>query len=522
MFLCITMIYISRSTDPATLLSRCETNRTIGKNPILIEIDCMKYPTLLLICVTFVCCRPQANYFEDAICIEHVSTIDPLVGLREDQTVVVRDGKIYKLAASADLPLSDKNKIVDGTGKYLIPGLWDTHVHFAYMEELAPRMFDLFLLYGVTSVRDTGGKLEFVLPYRDQAKRDPTHAPRVMIAGPLLDGMPNVYDGIDPGHPPLSSGLRDVGDLEKKVRQLDSAGVDFLKAYEMLTPDQFKRLIRMAGERGLKVTGHVPLSMDVISASNAGLNSMEHLRNVEISCASNWQELWDQRREMLKNANRLSGGDLRSSIHAAQREVAVGNFDPNRAAEVIQALKKNDTWQIPTLALNTLRGEQFFRNTWWEESLQYLPDSTAARWRALTNQIMNGEVPPFQKEYAVWMLNMVGKMREASIPFMAGTDTPIGFQTPGVSLHNELAMMVKGGLTPLEAIRSATLNPARYFRMDSELGLIRENMWADLLLLNANPLDNIENTRQIYAVFRQGAYYDRAELDKLRLRLDRD
>ena len=133
-------------------------------------------------------------------------------------------------------------------------------------------MFDLFIAYGITSVRDIGGEIGFVKELKEMALSNPTTAPRVMIAGPLLDGLPNVYDGSSVGRPPISVGLENVDAVIEQVNQLDSLGVDLLKAYEMLSPDQFVAITRLAREKGLKVTGHVPLSMDAISASNAGLN----------------------------------------------------------------------------------------------------------------------------------------------------------------------------------------------------------------------------------------------------------
>ena len=235
-------------------------------------------------------CQPSGEIFKDAICIENVSVVHPENGVIDNQTVIIQGEKIFKIFSSTAIKLSPENKIIDGTGKYLMPGLWDAHVHFAYMEELAPSMFDLFLGYGITSVRDTGGKIDFVKMWKDKALANPNDTPRVMIAGPLLDGMPNVYDGSTPQRPPLSVGLATVESAAEKVNELDSLGVDLLKAYEMLTPEQFVVIAKMAKEKGLKVTGHVPLSMGVISASNAGMSSMEHMRNLELACASNADE----------------------------------------------------------------------------------------------------------------------------------------------------------------------------------------------------------------------------------------
>ncbi len=480
---------------------------------------------LLFFFLILIMCACQSNeaVFEDAICIENINTIDPKDGLKENQTVIIKDGKILRIADSEALKLSSKNTTIDGTGKYLIPGLWDAHVHFAYIEELAPSMFDLFLKHGITSVRDTGGKVDFVKGWKDKALANPTGAPRVMMAGPLLDGEPNVYDGSDATHPELSVGLNTIEEVTNQVNMLLSKDVDLLKAYEMLTPEQFEKINELAKANGLKVTGHIPLSMDAITASNAGMNSIEHMRNLEISCASNSEELWQQRRQMLKNEKNLTGGELRSSIHSAQREVAIENYDATRANEVLKILKKNDTWQIPTQALNTFFTRKYFARPDWQESYGLLPDSVGQYWLDSSKALANNETPKTKEAWNQWNYMMVKKIHDTGIPIMAGTDTPIAFLTPGLSLHEELAVLVEDvGMSTMEALKAATINPAKYFNMENELGSIKENMWADLVILDANPLEDIQNTKSVNSVIKQGKIYDRKDLDEILQKLQKN
>ncbi|MDJ0646961.1 MAG: amidohydrolase family protein [Flavobacteriaceae bacterium] len=456
--------------------------------------------------LTVISCQPNERFFKDALCIENITTIDAKNGLLENQTVIIKDGKIHKVSSSKELRLSQKNKVIDGSGKYLVPGLWDTHIHFSYMEELAPSMFDLFLAYGITGVRDTGGQITYVKKFKELSLANPTTTPRVMIAGPLLDGTPNVYDG-SPGRPNLSAGLGSLEAVTNEVNILDSLGVDFLKAYEMLTPQQFMKITQLAQEKGLKVTGHVPLSMDVISASNAGLNSMEHLRNLELSCASNAKELLENRKKLLALGKNDAGGILRSRIHSTQRMPAIKNYDEDKAQEVLDVLAKNNTWQIPTLAL--------YRSVRLKENFKYLPDSIRKAWEQGLENIQLRAPAPDRANYADWMSKMIGKIHQNKIEIMAGTDTPIGYLTPGLSLHEELSQLVQSGLSPLEAIKTATLNPAIYFELDSELGWIGESTWADLIVLDKNPLENISNTKEIHAVIKQGNYMNRDALDQM-------
>ncbi|WP_298477858.1 amidohydrolase family protein [uncultured Maribacter sp.] len=466
----------------------------------------MSYLSKYLFFITFILlsCSSNEVFFENALCIENIHTINPIDGLKKNQTVIIQRGKIIKISPSRNINLSQKNTIINGTDKYLIPGLWDTHVHYAYIEELAPLMSNLFLKYGVTSVRDTGGKIDIVKKWKDRALDNPLEAPRILMAGPLLDGIPTVYDGSDTRLPELAVGLNSIEAITKQIDFLESQKVDFLKAYEMLSPQQFHHILKIANEKGLKVTGHIPLSMDVISASNAGLHSIEHMRNLDLSCASNSDELLQERRKMLANNANISGGRLRSKIHKMQQEKAIDNYDETKADSILSVLKRNDTWQIPTLALNTFYTRRYFERPEWQESYSVLPDSIQHHWLSRAEALTEKVPSEFRKKYDIWHIKMVKKIHDANIPIMAGTDTPIAYLTPGLSLHEELASLVDAGLTPLEALKTATTNPAKYFNLEKELGKIKEGMWADLLILNDNPLVNIKNTTKINTVIKQG------------------
>lgn len=474
---------------------------------------------LIIFFLLFSACQPPSTDYTGSVTIQNITTIDAVNGVNENRDVIIKEGKIIHVGETEDLSAVKDIEIIDGTGKYLIPGLWDAHVHFSFNEDLTPAMFDLFLIYGITSVRDTGAEIGYVKEWKDRALANPLEAPRVMISGPLLDGMPNVYDGSSPGRPLLSKGYATVDEITADVIRLDSIGVDFLKAYEMLTPEQFHEVTRLGKELGLKVTGHVPLSMDVISASNAGLNSMEHLRNLELSSASNADELLEERRQILLAGKDDEGGVLRSRIHSAQRETAIQNYDDQKNDEVLSVLAQNETWQIPTLALNLGATELHYTEAEWLDTFRYLPQIVEEDWREDAALRADSEGSPFRVQQSEWLLNMAGKIHRAGIEIMAGTDTPIGLLTPGKSLHRELFLLVKAGLTPMEALKTATLNPARYFGMEDELGSVEEGMWADLIILDANPLEDIRNTKKIHTVIKQGNIFDPDRLEQIKERL---
>ena len=447
---------------------------------------------------------------------QNINVIDAKDGLQENMTVLVKDNRIIKVAKAADMAPTGAKQTVVGTGKYLIPGLWDAHVHLVFTEGLESSMFRLFLAHGITSIRDTGGQLKLVLPEREKARKDPQNSPRVMVAGPLLDGKPTVYDGSTPNNPHLGIGAGTVAEAEKNAAEMIEAKVDLLKAYEMLTPEAFKAILAKGKAAGLPISGHVPLSMDVIEASDAGMSSMEHMRNLEFACSSDWEDLLKTRQKMLFDGQEEIGSTLRRNIHKAQRAHAVANQDATRRTEVLKHLADNGTWQIPTFSIMTAFSERFITRTDWQQSFTYLPSKIRDTWTK--NSIAfarNTPVDPSSKDYAKWMFDMVGHMQAAGVEIMAGTDCPIFFLTPGYSLHEELALLVKAGMTPLQAIEAATTKPAQYFDLDKELGLIQEGFFADLVVLDANPLEDIRNTIKINAVIRDGKLHNREALDVL-------
>lgn len=448
-----------------------------------------------------------------SVLFKSVNVIDAKSGERANFNVLVTGNKIIEVS---DKPIDSPSNctVVDGRGKYLIPGLWDAHVHVTFTPGLEQSMFPLFLGNGITSIRDTGGLIDEILPWKEKSLNEPNSSPRLFIAGPLLDGYPNVYDG-SPGRPEISVGLRSEEESIKMVDSLAATGVDLIKSYEMLSPDLFKTILAVAKKHNLPVTGHVPLSVDAIEASDAGLRSMEHLRNVEMSCSSDFDSLLQVRKRMLANGTDDFGGELRSDIHSAQRMHAFKTFDEQRASKVLAAFEKNETWQIPTITLTTGGMNRLYENEEWKKTFKFLPERIEAKWIEDANKAKEKQSSDISLAHGEWVLMMIKKLKDSGIKVMAGTDTPIGFLTPGFSLHKELEMLVKGGMQPLEAIESATLLPATYFNVQDSIGTIDKNMIADLVLLDANPLNDITNTRKISAVVRNGSYYNRKALDSL-------
>ena len=463
--------------------------------------------TLLLSATLVAACGEEAPPRGTAI--TNVTVIDAVNGVRENRTVVF-DGDAIVAVSPADAA-PPAAEFVDGTGKYLIPGLWDMHVHLTYDDAFTADMPALFLSHGITSVRDTGGLLHKLRPVVDRMRAPGALAPRVYFSGPLLDGTFVVYDGESRPEIGTQNASREMA--RANVETLTNAGVDFVKIYEMVTPDVFEALAEAARANDLPIAAHVPLSM-VASLAGPQVDSMEHLRNVELDCAANGAELHEERLALLGAHTDGPGFELRSSLHSLQRLPAIANHDEERCARTIASL--TSTIQVPTLRLNTLSSHPVYARADWDAVLDLVPDAANAEWREATENWRNrdGQTPP-DTTFAEWSLDLVGRMHAAGVPIGAGTDTPIGRALPGYSLHTELERLVEAGLSPLAAIEAATVRPAEFLGLDAEMGSVDPGKRADLVLLDADPLAAISNTRRIVAVVAAGRYLTPDELQNL-------
>ena len=425
-----------------------------------------------------------------------------VVRRREHHRVVFEGDRIVHVGPMAQAaPLADS--VIEGAGRYLIPGLWDAHVHFVYDEALTEAMPGLFLRWGITSVRDTGGELARLTALRAKWRADGV-GPRIFVAGPLLDGRHVVYDGENPSQPPLGTSVPDAEAAAARVAALRAGGADLIKIYELVSPEVFDALVRAARAQGLPIASHVPLSM---TADRAGprVDSMEHLRNVELGCARDWERLHAERLAALREWSGDRGYPLRRSLHQAQRLAAIADYDAARCETVLASLR--GTMQVPTLRLNAFNLSRPDLDPAWRAASRALPADVIARWDAKVEANADDEARA-DFRFGEWSLFLVGRMREAGVPLAAGTDTPINLAIPGESLHRELELLVRSGLSPAEALAAATRAPARFFGLEGELGRIEPGFRADVVLLESDPLVDIRHTRTIRGVVRRGRWRD--------------
>jgi len=482
----------------------------------------MKYMCLFVALLAFLTsgCRQTSHIESRVTIIENITAIDVIYGVRENVDVVIVDQNIESVGVNAGPAFlaqhSSLNPVkIDGTNKFLIPGLWDAHVHLTYLEGTNHEVFfPLSIAHGVTSLRDLGGHLEALEGAIITAKTDKI-APSLYVSGPLLDGKNRVYDGSSSFYANLSVGLVTPEDAENYVDSLASLGVDFVKAYEMLEPDVFAALAQRAALHDLPVAAHIPLST-TLRKSVKYIDDMQHLRNLEFACVSNREALLEERRLLLAQYDGPSGGELRRQIHQLQRPKALAMQDEQSCKGAINILLENKVFQTPTASGSRFGIKPVFANSEFRKSFAWMPPEIAKVWEERSKRFMTPNPNADTIAFDMWMMDIIRQLDERGVPIMAGTDAPIGFQTPGISLHAELATLVEAGLSPLSAIGAATYTPAKFFNIEDRIGTISPEKTADLVILNADPLKDIRNITHVNAVFKNGYLIDRDMLDQLK------
>jgi hypothetical protein len=430
---------------------------------------------------------------ENSLALTHVTVID-CTGSKPklDQTVLVIGSRIRALGRTDRVRVPTDAQIVDATGKFLIPGLWDMHVHWYGKDGLS-----LFVANGVTGVRQMFGDPSLLAQRKDIATGS-LLGPRMIIASPIVDGPKPIW--------PTSIAVANADEGRQAVIKVKQDGYDFVKVYSLLPRDAYFGIVEQARKSKLPISGHVPGSMTAAEVAAAGQRSIEHLDGILIACS--------KREEEMRKIGRTAPIEERRKRNMS----VLDSYDEMKAASLFAALKRNHTWQCPTLTVNrsivNLDDPTFTE----DPRLKYMSREIREmwnpkndfRWKDRTAEDYAQGRLTYQK-----LIEVVGKMRRSGVEFLAGTDVGNPYCFPGFSLHDELALLVGAGLSPMEALQSATRNPARFLGMENEFGTVRKGRLAGLVLLDADPLADIRNTTRINSVVVNGRLLDRSGLDKL-------
>jgi len=436
---------------------------------------------------------------EADLILTNASIIDVQNGvLIANQLIAIFGNRIIATDDASNLGSYSSEQIISLDGKFVMPGLWDNHIHFRGGDELTEankNLLPLLLAFGVTTVRDAGGDITPSLQEWKQLIKDGKLAgPTIFTPGPKLDGSRPAWDG--------SISVTNKNEAQLALDSLQKVNADFVKIYDgNLTKEAFYQIISEAEKRGLKSTGHMPLSADLMKAVELGLDGTEHLYYP------------------LKEGSPLADSLTEAGAGYGMITPLMNSYDDELANKAYRKLAENEFYVTPTLHVGKTLAELLITDHSDDSLLNYISQKiTDTYQRRLSSAKRGGE--SYTKARAQWVVsfsNMVKPMYDAGIHVLAGSDSgPFNsFTYPGESIHKELELFVKAGLTPQEALITSVVNGPKFFGLENYYGSIEANKVADLLILDRNPLDNITNTSSIFSVISNGNWYAKSELSNL-------
>ncbi|WP_202183024.1 amidohydrolase family protein [Chitinophaga solisilvae] len=435
--------------------------------------------------------------------ISSVKVIDVKTGsVTPDQSIIVRHDTIIGVVSNRHAKKFTARQTYNGSGKYAMPGLWDMHMHFGGGDTLAAeneRFLSLYLAHGITTIRDCAADIShLVLRWRDEINNGALQGPTIFTSGPKLEGYKSVWLG------DLEIGT--ITELHQALDSLKKLQVDFVKITDnTIKPELYLEAVKAARKRGFAISGHVPYSLTLQQVSEAGLSAVEHLSYV-------WKAGVKDEAALSRSiaAGAIKGRDINRYI--------LEHFDTAAALKAYRFMAQHGTAVTPTLSLGHILAYFDQDNHQNDPYLKYIgkglqrtyemrikhvlqDDSAAIAWRKLIYEKSSSILPLLQK---------------AGVRIMAGTDAGYlnSFTYPGIGLHRELALMVKYGLTPLQALQASVINSPAYLHK-TNYGAIAPGKKADILLLNANPLEDITNTQRINAVVVKGKLINQEGIEEM-------
>ena len=429
--------------------------------------------------------------------ITDVTLIDVQTGkISAHQYIIVRNDSILSVSNQKNSLLFDTKQTVSGKGKYAIPGLWDMHMHFGGGEALIhenKNLLPLILANGVTTVRDASADISnSVLQWREEIKQGKLSGPTIFTSGPKLEGYKSVWLG--------DIEISTSAELTKALDSLDGLKVDFVKITDnTMKPELFLESVREARKRGYKVSGHIPSVLTMDDVMKAGMSSIEHMSYVLRAGTKNEKEIAE-----LTASGRLKGRDLSNKILA--------DFNEESALRVYRTMAQNNVFVTPTLSLPNILAHIDENDHHDDAYLQYIGKGLQQTYVMRIDRAMKDdkEAIAFRKVLNAKAMSLLPLLQKAGVKIMAGTDAGYlnSYTYPGIGLHQELQLMVKSGLTPLQALQASVIN-SPLFLNKTEYGSLSAGKKADILLLDENPLKDIGATQKIHAVVVKGKVMDK-------------
>jgi imidazolonepropionase-like amidohydrolase len=453
--------------------------------------------------------HPAWGTSDGATVIRNVTIVDVHGNrLEPRRDVVIVGERIDAIRAGGTTPLPTRGRVVDGTGKYLMPGLWDFHVHVFTAPGEEDLALPLYIVNGVTGIRDVGALRTF-----DQMRAVETAiengdrvGPRIVLAGSLIDGPPGSWPG--------QMVARDAEAGRGRVREAKAAGWAVVKSYSLLPRDAYLAIADEARRLGLPLFGHVPESVALADALAAGHRSIEHVGRVTQACSTAESSMIEANAAALRSTEPLAA---LMAVMGGHNKTTLETWDASRCAEVARRLLRSRAAVMPSLMVSDFYlGKDPAPD---DPRLRSVPTSVRANWAQgdWRRQQMSPELLALAPRSVRLDWRTFKLMHEAGVTMLAGTDAAYAnpYLFHGYTVHDELARYVAAGLTPQQALLTATVNPGRFLKRPDLAGRVATQQRADLVLLDRNPLADIRATRRIHAVVANGRLYDREALNDL-------
>lgn len=458
---------------------------------------------VLLLSLLFIQMRVFAQSKQADLILQDISIVDVLHNrIQEHQTVVIRQGRIVEVGKNNLAAKYQSNHLLRSTGKFIMPSLWDMHVHFGgdTLQEENKWLLPLYLANGVTAVRDCAGDISpAVLEWKKAIAENKLDGPTIFTSGPKLEGPKSIWPG--------DLEIANETEMNQALDSLQRLKVDFIKITDnALDPALFMASIKASRKRGWKVSGHAPVQYTLNELSDAGLSTVEHLGYL-IRAASKDEE----RITALRRENKINAKEANLQL--------MQTIDSATAIRKFKLLAANGTAVVPTMHGSYITAYLDQENHKQDNYLQYLGPALKRTYAWRVDRASKDDAVAIVARHQGFeaAANLIPWLYLAGVPFLAGTDAGYlnSFNYPGIGLHEELAMMVHYGLPIHEALKASVINGPAFFNQSKEYGSVEKNKVADLLILDANPLKDIRNTQKIYALIRKGVYMNRAALDNL-------
>lgn len=443
--------------------------------------------------------------------IAHVTVIDPTDGRsQQDMAIVIHGNDIESVVPAIQLQLPSSAKVISGKGMFVIPGLWDMHVHFRDMD----RDLKMDVANGVLGIRNMGGIAKEVFAMRQQIAAGQHLGPRIVASGPIIDG-PNSWS-----NPAFTISVATPEAGRDTIRSLKQQGADFIKVYDGLPRDVYYAIADETKKLSLPFAGHVPSSVSVQEASSAGQRTLEHGFGVLRGGSTTEDEYIKQASDqsVFREAMQTKNFSLIPAKIARNDTLMLDHFSRKQADETYRLLAKNNTFITPTFVAE--RSLTFIDDLdkKGDPRTQYVSADELKWWKPENGMLTKYRTPEYiavrKREYAMLMKEF-HRAQSLGVRFLAGTDITIPYTFPGFSLHDELQLFVDAGFTSLEALQTATTNPAILFGLEKSWGRVASGYTANFVLLRGDPLEEISNAEKIDAVVLNGEFLDRSQLDKM-------